>query len=156
MATRPVKDVPISLPHPALAGADWADAYEVLVDEPFKTARDAGNAIVTAFPRWTYPMLALRQILVKPFALKGAEDVNPGTDTIGIFPVLNETDREIVAGLDDKHLDFRIVVSIDDHADGQAVKLATVIKRHNALGRSYLMAVLPFHRAIIRVALAEI
>ena len=33
-------------------------------------------------------------------------------DIIGIFPVVSETPERLVAGFNDKHLDFRVVVDI--------------------------------------------
>ncbi|WP_160316312.1 DUF2867 domain-containing protein [Ahrensia marina] len=107
------------------------------------------------FQKWTYPALFLRQILVAPFGLKGARN-NSEQDRIGIFPVIHEADNVVYAGLDDKHLDFRIVIEIKPHGQAQEVSLKTIIRRHNALGRNYLQLVLPFHRRIIKSALANL
>ena len=100
-------------------------------------------------------MMALRQILVAPFGLKGRPRRG---DRIGIFPVVSESRQQLVAGFNDRHLDFRIVVDLEEQAGKpeQAVTLTTVIKRHNLLGRIYLVAVMPFHRAIISTALRRI
>ena len=150
-----VCEVPAPLPHDALPGADWADAWRVGVDQPFASAREAAEAIIENFPAWTGAMMALRQILVAPFGLKG----RPGSgDRIGIFPVVSESRQQLVAGFNDRHLDFRIVVDLEEQAGKpeQAVTLTTVIKRHNLLGRIYLVAVMPFHRAIISTALRRI
>lgn len=150
---RQVKDEKVALPHAALADADWADCYSVIVDQPFPTARDAAEAIVAAFPKWTSPALALRQVLVTPFGLKGSDRSSSGNGKVGIFPIILEDERALVAGMDDSHLDFRIVVEIIEMNGRQRVSLATLIKRHNLIGRIYLPSVLPFHRAIIRAAL---
>lgn len=155
MARPKVHEIDVSLPHPALPGGDWADGYSVIVDQPYDTARAAGDAIIAAFPKWTYPALLLRQILVAPFGLKGAHNKDE-QDRIGIFPVIHEADNVVYAGLDDKHLDFRIVIEIKPHGQAQEVSLKTIIRRHNALGRNYLQLVLPFHRRIIKSALANL
>jgi len=148
-----VEDVKVDLPHPVLADADWADCYAVDLTTEFATALDAANAIVKNFPKWTYPALALRQLLVIPFGLKGSQEDGPKIGKVGVFPIISEEKERVVAGFDDKHLDFRIVVDISDIKHGQRVSLATIIKRHNVMGRGYLFAVLPFHKAIIRSAL---
>ena len=150
-----VSEVPASLPHDALPGADWADAWRIQISKPFGSAREAAQAVGKNFPRWTWPMLALRQILVFPFGLKGS---GPQGDRVSIFPVVSETGEQIVAGFNDRHLDFRIVVDLAESAGkpGQSVTLTTVIRRHNLLGRVYLAAVMPFHRAIISSALRRI
>lgn len=151
-----VNDVKIELPHPALADADWADCYSIDVANEFDTALDAANAIVANFPKWTYPALLLRQILVVPFGLKGSQEAKSKIGKVGIFPIISEDQNRIVAGFDDTHLDFRIVVDLARSDNGQCVSLATLIRRHNLLGRTYLLAVLPFHRAIIRTALGKL
>ena len=156
MANDDVRDLVVTLPHPALPGADWADAYGIRLAVPFTDARSAALAIIAAFPGWTNPLLALRQVLVLPLGLKGAGARHGKADMIGIFPVCTESATQLVAGFDDRHLDFRIVVDLAGHEDGQDVTLTTVIKRHNLAGRLYLQAVLPFHRAIIRGALARV
>lgn len=150
-----VCEVPAPLPHEALPGADWADAWQAGVDQPFETAREAAEAIIENFPAWTGAMMALRQVIVSPFGLKGRPSRG---DRIGIFPVVTESRQQIVAGFNDRHLDFRIVVDLAELASKpeQSVTLTTVIKRHNLLGRVYLVAVMPFHRAIISTALRRI
>ena len=150
-----VCEVPAPLPHDALPGADWADAWQAEVKQSFTSAREAAEAIIENFPAWTGAMMALRQILVAPFGLKG----RPGSgDRIGIFPVVSESRQQLVAGFNDRHLDFRIVVDLAESAGkpGQSVTLTTIIRRHNLLGRVYLAAVMPFHRAIISSALRRI
>lgn len=154
--TPTVKEIHVALPHPELPEGDWADAYQVVVSQPFSTAREAALASMESFPEWFRPLLGLREILVAPFGLKQASDVTEEMDVIGIFPVYSQSPTRLVAGIDDKHLDFRIVVDLDDVLDGQAVTLTTVIKRHNFLGWTYLQAVLPFHRLIIKGALRRL
>ena len=73
-------------------------------------------------------------------------------DKVGIFPVESENDHELIAGFNDRHLDFRVsVVS----REGQ-VFLATWVHPHNLGGRLYLRTILPFHVMIVRNALARV
>lgn len=150
-----VSEIEVHLPHASLPDADWADGYSIHITEVFADAREAGEAIIAAFPKWTYLMLAVRQLVVSPFGLKGAGHLE-GADRLGIFPVVSQTDDQVVAGLNDNHLDFRIIVDVSRGVEPQRVSLTTVIKRHNWLGRNYLQLVLPFHRAIIRGALKRV
>ena len=64
-------------------------------------------------PRWVETLLSLRNALVAPFGLKtsGAGEHAAG-GLIGIFPVLSETPDRLVAGFNDHHLDFRVVVDV--------------------------------------------
>lgn len=148
-----VREQAVDLPHPALPGADWADAWEGVATPGFSDARAAAKAIIAGFPWWTWPLLALRTVLVLPFDLRGGK---PAGDRVGFFPVVSERRDQLVGGIDDRHLDFRIVVDIEDTDSAQAVRLTTLITRHNRGGRLYLAAVLPFHRAIIKSALAQL
>lgn len=151
-----VREIEVLLPHTALPDADWVDCWQALPVANHANARQAGEAIIAAFPRWMGPLLALRQILVAPFGLLGKDDMARETDAIGFFPVTEEGATRLVAGLDDKHLNFRIVIDLDATTSGRSLALTTVIKRHNLLGRLYLAMVLPFHRAIIRGALKKL
>jgi Protein of unknown function (DUF2867) len=151
-----VREITVALSHPALVHADWADGWQVNLIQPFANGRAAAQSIMRAFPVWTGPLLALRQLMVLPLGLKGAGAHHAGRDMLGIFPVISQTADQLVAGFDDKHLDFRIVVDIAPEAVGQTVTLSTLIRRHNWAGRVYLQAVLPFHRAIIKGALGRL
>lgn len=102
-------------------------------------------------PRWYHRLLALRNLLVKPFGLKTDADLaDTGAGTIGPFPITSETDQSVILGLDDHHLNFRIVFeteAIDAHRT--LVRSITLVRRNNALGRAYLAAVMPFHNRIV-------
>src|ERR1700744_1608607 len=88
-----------------LAGAQFVDAYTIAVDGRGLGARQAAERMINRQPRWARALLALRNILVRPFGLKtsGAE-VAPRGETIGIFPVVSETRERLVAGFNDSHL----------------------------------------------------
>jgi len=64
----------------------------------------------------------------------------------------------LVAGFNDRHLDFRIVVDVApvDGARDQQVTATTLVLTHNWLGRAYLLVILPFHRLIAKSMLGQI
>jgi hypothetical protein len=109
-------------------------------------------------PRWVEALLALRNLLVAPFGLKtSGETETPRRETIGLFPILTETSDRLVAGFDDKHLDFRLVVDVAAASDSrQQVTATTLVKTHNRFGRIYLAIILPFHRLIVPTMLRKI
>ncbi|MGR3502712.1 DUF2867 domain-containing protein [Pseudaestuariivita sp.] len=124
---------------------DFLDCYAVASSA---TPRQAAE-VITAFPRWTHGLLTLRKLITAPFGLK-----QEGPDTgnsVGPFPVTHESATELTAGFDDRHLDFRVSVTAIDGT----VRLATWVKPHNFGGRAYLTAIMPFHIAIARNALAR-
>ena len=45
---------------------------------------------------------------------------------IGIFPVVSETPERLVAGFNDKHLDFRVVVDVATNGQRQSVTATTL------------------------------
>ncbi len=140
-----------------LAGAQFSDAFSVVVDCTALDARHAAEKMLGQSPRWIERMLALRNFLVSPFGLKKPVPAGTGAvDTIGIFPVMSETPRRLVAGLNDKHLDFRVVVDITPSGHGQRVTATTLVLTHNLLGRIYLTIILPFHRLVVRALLRQI
>ena len=124
--------------------SDFVDCYagETLLDAETVAAR------ATAFPFWVKGLLLLRALATLPFGLKGR---STSGDRIGIFPVAARGDDEILLGFDDRHLDFRISVLC---RDGVAYA-ATWVRPHNLFGRTYLRLILPFHRWIMRDALAR-
>ena len=134
-----------------LAGAQFADAYRVVVDGPAVNARRAAEKMFAPRPRWEEALIALRNILVRPFGLKTSAEGEPaGGGMIGMFPVVSETTDRLVAGFNDNHLDFRVVVDVAPCDRGQEITATTLVKTHNWLGRVYLAIVLPFHRLIVR------
>jgi hypothetical protein len=61
------------------------------------------------------------------------------------------------SGLDDRHLDFRIVVETESLPDSRtAVRMMTLVKRHNLPGRLYLAVIMPFHKLIVKTALSRV
>jgi hypothetical protein len=140
-----------------LAGAQFVDAYSIVVDRGALDARQAAERMITRQPRWAEALLTLRNILVQPFGLKtsGASGTAP-REMIGIFPIVSETPDRLVAGFNDSHLDFRVVVDVATAGDRQQVTATTLVLTHNWLGRSYLALILPFHRLIVRAMLRRI
>ena len=95
-------------------------------------------------------MRSVRKAVVTPFGLSNNGPVT--SENVGMFPVEPETNTEIVAGFNDKHLNFRVSVI---SAAGR-VYLGTWVHTHNIVGQIYLAASMPFHIAISRNALARV
>lgn len=126
--------------------SDFLDCYSIESDLSPRRAAD----IITDFPGWARFLLLIRRIVTTPFGL--SNDGPAALDKIGIFPVEAENNQELIAGFNDKHLNFRVsVMSKDGH-----VFLATWVRPHNVGGRVYLGAIIPFHVAISRNALTRV
>ncbi len=140
-----------------LTGAQFIDAFRVEVGTAPLSAREACIRMVLHGPRWIDALLRLRNILVKPFGLKtsGEGAYAPG-GLIGLFPVLSETPDQLIAGFDDSHLDFRIVVDVAGEATLRHVTSTTLVRTNNLLGRTYLTLIMPFHKLVVRSMMGRI
>ena len=139
-----------------LAGAQFIDAFRIATARPDLDARHAAEAMVARQPRWIEWLLALRNFIVAPLGLKtsGAAD-GAARDMIGIFPVVSETPERLVAGFNDKHLDFRLVVDVASAGAVRSITATTLVLTHNRFGRAYLAVILPFHRLIVPALLRK-
>lgn len=138
---------------PWLPAADFADAFAIDLacglDAPEATRRGFAR-----MPQWVSRLMALRNAVVAPLGLKAAQNT-AGAVRFGIFPVLSSSPDRVVLGFDDRHLDFRIVVDVAPADIGRRVTITTLVARHNLFGRLYLAAVMPFHKRIVPVVLAQ-
>jgi hypothetical protein len=148
-----------------LPGADYVDAFEAPLDRADAPMIEVYKAIRTRPPRIVSSMMRLRNLLVAPFGLKGGDlrvrapidarrPLEIG-DVVGGWRLYGLEADELLVGLDDKHLDFRVSFRRRAHADGPSIVVATAVKTHNALGRTYLRLILPFHRRFVRLMLDE-
>jgi len=134
-----------------LAGAQFIDTFRVEIGAATVNAREACTRMVLHGPRWIDALTRLRNILVAPFGLKKSGEGAPAPGgLIGLFPVLSETPERLVAGFDDSHLDFRIVVEVAGEAVLRHVTLTTLVRTNNLLGRTYLAFITPFHKLVAR------
>ena len=129
-----------------VASTDFLDCYSVHANLPPREAAE----IITNFPAWAQWLLTLRNVVTAPFGL--SRDGPEAPDKVGIFPVELENEHELIAGFNDRHLDFR--VSVFCQAD--RVHLATWVHTHNIGGQIYLRAIMPFQILIARNALARV
>lgn len=125
---------------------DFIDCYRVASNLAPRQAAD----IITDFPAWARLLIALRNGLTKPFGLSSEGPMVE--DKVGFFPVESDNENELIAGFDDKHLDFRVTVM----SHQGCVYLATWVHTNNLAGKLYLNAILPFHKLIARDALARV
>lgn len=124
---------------------DFLDCYSVASTLSPRQAATIGFAL----PAWAQALLTLRNALVRPFGLKTGAAA--GAKTSGIFPVCKESADELIVGLDDRHLDFRVALM---RQDGR-LYMSTWVQPHNLAGRIYLKVVMPFHILISRSMVAR-
>lgn len=150
---RPTEPMLTGLGAGALDRVDAADAFTVDLltgdgDDPLAWSRD----FFTAAPRWVGALLRLRDALVRPFGLRTSDTRSPERPD-AMFPVLAVSSTEALLGLDDAHLDFRVVTTVDE-ASAQ-VTLTTVVRVHSRLGRVYWGVVRHVHPLVVRAIMRQ-
>ena len=160
-------------PHSAIARAyaktHLADAYAVLLPPHVRLGPEQlARCILLNQAPWVATLMKLRDGLVTHLGLKTASDLTASgaggaVKRVGIFRIYSVDATEIVLGEDDKHLNFRLSVLCSHqgaelpqpqpHSQSRWVTLSTVVHCHNALGRAYIFAIAPFHRAIVQSSL---
>ncbi len=138
---------PTSALHAQHAPGDFIDTYATLSDLSPRAAAE----IIGTFPGWVQALVRLRGVLVRPFGLM-ADAPESAADTVGIFPLVAQTEYEVLSGFDDKHLNF--LVSVCRH--GGKIHLSTWVRPHNLGGRAYLALIMPFHIAVARNAMRRV
>jgi hypothetical protein len=134
-----------------LSHIDFADGYSAQVDRSYVDAEQAARAVFADPPHTVRSLMALRNAIVAPFGLKASIDLSDrGLGKIDVFPIISSTNAEVVVGGDDKHLDFRIWISIRPGVKGSEATISTLVKINNLLGRVYLFAIMPFHKRLSR------
>lgn len=158
-------DLPAGTLVAKLPFTDYADAYRIELDPNVVPDVDAfARLFVKAPPGWIGSLMRARDAVVGLVGLKKSSDA-PGTsmegkleagDFVAFFRVLDRSDDEIIAGEDDRHLDFRVSFLYRRDDDGKAYGIvSTVVRFNNALGRAYFLPVAPMHRIIVPAMLAR-
>jgi hypothetical protein len=151
---------PRSMSLAALDAHDYADSFQVIVDSELPSDPTYWTEkLLQDVPPLVARMMAARNAAMKPLGLRVSGD--PGALP---FPKLDETEEEVLVGLDDKHLNFRASIRVEPHGTMQAVTFETVVKFNGITGRLYFLPVKPMHKYVViprmlehaaRVAYAE-
>ena len=107
-------------------------------------------------------LFMLRNRLVKVFGLKTSGDLKdreeqlnrfqcePG-EQLGLFNVFEKNDEEVIIGEDDKHLNFRVSLLLNNTQKPQKELIITTIVQFNSrFGRFYFSVIKTFHTAVVR------
>ena len=140
-------------------GADLVDSYAVCLPEehPDDMQVIAARALDNP-PPWIRLLLFIRDGIMGLVGVKSSSEVRRtrgAQDRIDFFPVLARSANEIILGADDRHLDFRLSLLRRTTERNPILIATTAVHCHNALGRWYLAAIMPFHRLIVRSSLGR-
>lgn len=126
--------------------ADYTDTYTVIIRNTHRmTAKDLFQLMFIYYPKPILYMLKLRNWLVKSFGLQGGERF---TELIR-----EENEEKITLGKSDKHLEFHVLLQCDmpdARTLNQSIRITTIVKYHNSLGKIYFFFIRPFHILICK------
>ncbi len=151
---------------------DYADSFRGVLNDKQNniSSGDVGKAFFMNSPEWIDKLFALRDKIASVSGLKTSDNLNdrqqqlknfkcePG-EQLGLFKVFNRTDKEVILGEDDKHLNFRVSLFLDQQINDPGKKLLTVsttVEFNNWFGRLYFLPVRPFHKLIVPAILKGI
>ncbi len=151
---------------------DYTDSFQGVLSskEGGITVDDIGKAFFASTPEWVGGLFILRNRIVSIFGLKTSAKIKnrqeqldnfkfePG-ERIGLFKVFNKMENEVVLGEDDKHLNFRISLLIENiktDKTKQKITTTTTVVFNNWFGRVYFLPVKPFHKLIVSTMLESV
>jgi hypothetical protein len=139
-----------------IEGAYFRDSYRAPLSRSNAGVVDIFHAIFGHHPAWLKVLLIVRHRIaslcgldvpsaseVIEFEIKDRYAVG---DKIGVWPIFWLSDTELVAGRDNKHLDFRLSVLKITDGETASVVVSTLCTVHNTFGRLYLFFIVPFHK----------
>lgn len=129
-----------------------------------------GKLFFSASPKWIDKLFGLRNKIVKLFGLKVAGNTSERekqlenfkcepNEQIGLFKVFHKSNSEIILGQDDKHLDFRVSLFLQQkelNTTKKQLTISTSVKFNNRFGKLYFIPVRPFHKFIVPTMLKGI
>ena len=141
--------------------AYFKDAYCTSLNRPDTRMTAIFFSIFGHHPWWMNKALIARNRLASLAGLEVAtaaevthievKDNYKVGEKIGRWPIFYLTDTELVAGRDDKHLDFRLSLIKVWNGDEASVVVSTVCSVHNVFGKIYLFFIIPFHKSGIQL-----
>ena len=145
-----MKDIPADSLIKNYFPVDYIDSFsKVMVTGQAKTPEDFRNLAFSRFPKWIGWLMNFRNAIVKPL----------GLDTATRFTdmVLDKNLHEEILGMPDKHLDFHVSMWCGEYHEGkQELRITTVVKYNNWLGRAYFFIIRPFHGIIVKSILKHV
>ena len=149
---------------------DYVDSFEAdFIDKGNNVnSLTVAKAFFRSAPSWVEYLFEFRNKLVALFGLKISGNVadkhkvldnfnGEVGEQIGLFKVFDKTSKEIILGEDDKHLNFRVSLFIEQNAIGnKKLIISTTVHFNNWFGKLYFLPVRPFHKVIVPTMLKGI
>ena len=149
------------------ASAYFHDSHAVRLTRTELTALQIFGRIFGPPPSWLRVLLKIRNSVMSTFfrldsptaaqidniVIKDAYAI--GERIGGLWPICSLSDTEIVAGRDNRHLDFRVSILKLADQDGATAFVTTVCHVHGRFGKCYLFLIAPFHKFSVKRLMAD-
>jgi hypothetical protein len=155
-------DVPLAsaLSRDLIDNSSFHDSWRAPLTHPELGIVEVFFALFGHTPIWMKLLLIVRNAAARLVGLEAptvVEIMKPRMretygvgDKIGPWPIFFIDGNEIVAGRNNKHMDFRLSVLKTAEGDAASVVVSTICTVHNVFGKIYLFAIVPFHRNGVR------
>jgi len=167
MHTEPIHIVKLPLDSRILSyykSVHLSDAFMIRLNNNVITDPEAlARFVFSQQASWVSALMFFREIFVGLFKLKTSSSKllsmthSESTTRIHYFHIYSSSEREVILGENDKHLDFRLSLlyrKAEETSDNlPQLIFSTVVHCHNKLGRVYLFLIAPFHRIVVRSGL---
>lgn len=130
---------------------DFSDSYEIRL----KKDDDIKNIYLKLLlnsPKLVKYLMLLRNKIMSLFGFKteiinsnNIKDIQVG-NKVGFFNIYFINEHEIIAGEEDKHLDFLVSFYKSD----TTLIVTTLVKYNNIFGKIYMTFVKPFHKIVVK------
>jgi hypothetical protein len=145
--------------------ADYRDSYRAPLNRVELGIVDIFFGIFAHHPPWIKMLLIVRNKIASFAGLNASSrseilhveirDHYAVGEKIGVWRIFSLSENEVVAGGNDKHMDFRVSVLKVPDGEEMSVVVSTVCTVHNLAGKVYLCFVVPIHRYGVRKLMAN-
>ena len=130
---------------------DYSDTFKMTLNNNEVSVESIYIDMFSSMPKWINTLMTIRNKIVGVFGLK-VESLTPKVRTlrigerVGMFNIYAVSPNEVIAGEDDKHLNFRVsILKVDEE-----VMVSTFVKYNNLFGKVYMSLIMPFHKIIVK------
>jgi hypothetical protein len=145
--------------------AHFRDSYRAPLGRTELGIVDVFFAIFAHHPLWMKLLLIVRNKLASLAGLDAPaaseilhieiKDRYVVGEKIGVWPIFSISENEVVAGRNNRHMDFRLSVLKVRERHRTSVVVSTICTVHNLAGKIYLFFVVPFHRYGVQKLMAN-
>ena len=135
-----------------LPKVDFSDTFSTT--NHVNSIEEIAFMIFDTSPKWVEWLFKIRNFLAQFVGLKTAIPEPVSTELavgghVNFFEIYRIEDGEIIMGANDKHLNFRAVIT-NYKTEKFNIKVTTLVEYNDRLGRVYMSIIKPFHELVVK------